>query len=263
MAEIGITLGYGGGARLGDSWVFVTGGSLSRAKSIPLFQPLNMPIPDSGSQNRYQVNYGDGVYSFTGSVNFDLTDVAVSMMNDFTTRNYEFDTVIHDGHVGYLVQKCKADSFTISSSPQSLVTGTVSFQSTNNSNEEFQEFTSTPEYIFDAQQLIEYWNTGADSVESFSLTVGQALTPVYLNTDATTPEYIRAGGMNVSLSVTAWADWLDHKSVKIGNSTFTINYGAVETMDFNYGGQTETGSHVYTFKAYSETDSESEIFTIT
>ena len=260
MAGTGVSLGYGGGARFANNWVFVTGGNVSRAKTIPLFQPFGMPLE---AENRHQVNFGDGIYAFNGSVNFDLTDVSLGMINDFTTRNFEFDTVLHDGNVGYLVQKCKMDSFSIAAAPLSLVTGTLSFNSTNNGQEDFQEFASSPDYIFDSQQIIKYWNTGASNVESFSLTVNQSLTPVYLNTDSMTPAYIRAGGISISLSVTSWADWFDNMSFAIGNKMLTVNTGARESIDFNYGGQTDTGTHVYSLKAYSETDSSARIITIT
>ena len=161
---------------------------------------------------------------------------------------------------------------TISCNPQALITGTLSFQSTNNlkvdyAGKPFEEYTGGIDYIFDDAQvkydLVKYWNSGATDVESFTFSLNQGVTPVFLNDGNETPTYIRAGALQVSLSVVAWKDWLDVKAVKLGDKTLEILSGAKESMEFSHGGLTDTGNHTYNFKGYSEDDSSTEFFKIT
>lgn len=269
MAETGIVLGYGGGVNLidsdslSDNWLFLTGGSLARNHTVPLFQPFGMP---NNKDVRGPIALGKGKTTFSGNINIDFSNKALSLITNLSKRNKEYDIVIHDGRIGYKLPKCKFDSFSISASPQSLVTGTMSFQSVNLKEEDFTEYSGSVPYLFDDtsnNQLIKYWHTGETDVESFTFNWSQSISPSFLNNEADTPEYIRGGAITVTLSITAWREWLDHKSIKMGDRTIQINTGVKESMEFSYGGQSETGTHTYTFKGYSETDSGANFFTIT
>lgn len=276
-ATTGVVLGYGGGASIeitdtgsgtsgtsGKSWLFMTGGSLTVGQSLPMFQPYGMP---NTSDSRGQVILAKGFKTFSGNINFDVTNKAVSLLTSLAKRNQEFEVMIHDGNVGYKLPKSKMEGFTVSASPQSLVTGTINFQSTNNLEEDLTKYTDSIEYVFKPDeadyQLVKYWHTGGTDVESFTFNFSQTLTPIFLNCGKDTPRYIRAGALQVSLSVVAWSDWLAIKKVKMGDVTIEIVTGNKESMDFTYGGPTETGLHTYNFKGYSEDDSSTEFFKIT
>ena len=70
MANSSITLGYGGGAIIDNAKVLITSGNLSRNLSVPYIRPFSAPFDAS---KRMQLKIGDGVYSYSGSISFDMT----------------------------------------------------------------------------------------------------------------------------------------------------------------------------------------------
>ena len=124
-------------------------------------------------------------------------------------------------------------------------------------------------HVFDLDNnpLLQYWQTGESDVEAFTLTITQALTPVHLNASPESeinslPQYIRSGALEVTLEINAFESWLDHQEVAIGPKRLQIVNGSRDNENYNYGGQNETGSHIYTFKSHGVVDSSDEVFRI-
>ena len=262
--KIGVTLGYGGGAKINGQSVFVTSGNLSRTTDIPSVQPYDMKTGSSTTWQRGKIVMGKGYHHFTGSISFDMTVQAVSSLitSQFLSRNSEFPIYISDGHANFEMNKCKWSSFSLSASPNSLVTGSI-----NDFKEDLQTSSSTAPYIF-TDDLLAYWQTGdvntdKNFVESFTLTLSQTLTATHLNTPKLSmPAYIRCGALDVSLQITCWEDWFSHNSINIGPTKITLTNQLIESMEFSTGGPTDTGSHSYTMKAFSLTSSAEKLFTI-
>lgn len=263
MAINNIELGYGGNATIDGHYVLVTSGGLSKALNMPFVTPYDTPV---GEENRTKVKMGDGVYSYSGNLSFDMSLDAVENLisNSFLVRNNEFDVLIGDGHKGYSISKCKFDSVSFSASVGALFTGTVSFQSTD----DFTKNMGGPakKYMFDdelSNQLVKYWHTGAVGVESFTVSISQSITPVYLNVDDQDPQYLRAGLWDLTFEISAWDDWYEHQTLKLGKRRINILTGESTAWNYNYGGQNETGSHSHTYTAYAINNSDREFFTIT
>lgn len=257
-----VLLGYGGGAKIDGTNVLITGGSLSSSMTVPLITALKSPI---GASNVYNVVTGSALYTFTGSVNFDFTIPAVNgfITNTFLKRNHEFNINISDGHKHYKMEKCKWSSFSVNASPGSLVSGSISFTATNGTYTVLQDGVA-PDYIFnDSNPLLSYWYTGETEVESFTLSLSQSLTPVFLNGNQTNACYIRAGVLDASLQVSSWESWLTHTSIKIASKTVAFSKNYMESKGFSYGGATATGTHSYTVKVAAESNADEEVLSIT
>jgi len=263
MAINNIELGYGGNATIDGHYVLITSGSLSKSLNIPFVNPYDAPATED---DRTKVKMGDGVYSYSGSLGFDMSVSAVENLinSNFLVRNNEFTVALNDGHKGYTINNCKFDNVTFTSSVGALFTGSIGFQSID----DFTENAVGPEkkYLFDdapENQLVKYWHTGASGVESFTITISQSLSPVYLNVVDQGPQYIRAGLWDLTFEVSAWDSWLEHTSLKLGRRTINILTGEHTAWNYNYGGQNETGSHSYTYTAYAANNSDSKFFSIT
>lgn len=259
-----ITLGYGGGAYINGQPVLITSGNISQTVNEPVVLPYDMPHITGDGADRFDINLGDGTYSYNGSISFDYTLEAVEELitKTFLSRNSEFDVVIHNGDQSYQLNKCKWSSFTISVSPQSLVTGSISFQSTNGNKQVLEAYSGAIQYIFD-HELLAYWNTGNEEIESFNISLNQGLTPVYLNGNQYNPAYIRGGAITGTIQVNAWERWLTHTSVKIANKNIAFSKFLKEAMEFTYGGPAATGYHNYTVTVHGDTASNEQILVVT
>jgi len=260
-----VLLGYGGGAKIGDTSVLITGGNLNVGRAGPIINAYKTPLDSAPA---HPIILGASTYTFSGTINFDYTLRAVHgvggvggfINKEFLKRNHEFDVLISDGNRKYKMEKCKWSSFMVSGAPNSMITGSIAFSSTNGTYTELQPGGEV-EYIFD-DELLSYWYTGEEEVESFNLSLSQTLTPQFMNGNLTNPTYIRCGFMEASLQVSSWDTWLAHRSINIADKKVRFKSYYSETEDFTYGGQTATGTHSYTIKLFSETNSDEDILLI-
>ncbi len=266
-ARTEVVLGYGGGAKIDGVSVFITSGNINQNVTEPTVLPFDMPHTHSPRDgDRFNIALGPGIYAYSGSIAFDFTLEAVEKLitKDFLSRNKEFEIIIHNGHKAYTLQKCKWGSFTISVTPNSLVTGNISFQATNNEGDDpnvINPIETDMEYIFD-EELLAYWHTGNEEIESFDLSLNQGLTPVYLNGNLNNPAYIRGGAITGEIQVNAWETWLEHTSVQFAGKTIKFAEYLKETMEFTYGGPAATGMHNYTVTIYGEENSSKQILEV-
>lgn len=305
-----ITLGYGGGAYINVNggkdedcdwcWLLINSGNLSKSIQVPNILPYDMELDFTdddlkgyGSTSiRNEIALGTGLIGFQGSINFAITETALKKLitHKFISRNNVFDISIFDGRSTLEVKCCYWTNFTISGSPRQVLTGSLSFVSTNNQYEDFcvfrdGELIKKPIYItkdgkengtseevsvdpmkiknnekgayqgFD-EHLIEYWNTGSNGLESFNLSFTREAQPVYLNTPSRNPAYIRVGKINLSGSFSTWKDWLDTKHIYIADKKIMFyGFSSNENSSFSFNGIDDTGKYDYSIRLYNITGS--------
>ena len=263
-----ITLGYGGGAFINVNggkeenlcWVFMNSGNMSKSVNIPNFLAYNMDLDFDNTPNvRNDVALGVGLNSFQGSLNFAITQGALDKLFNkvFINRNNVFDVYINDGRKELELKCCYWNSFSIQGSPRQVLTGSINFVSTNNQQEDF-VVRDKPKNIhrgFD-EKLVEYWNTGSEGLETFSLSFTRETTPVYLNTELNNPTYIRTGKINLTGQFSSWKNWFETKEIRIANKKLSF-YGLPvrDSSSFSYDGTDDTGKHNYSIRLYNITDS--------
>ena len=260
-----ITLGYGGHAILNISggkgedncWVMMVSANLSKTINVPSYIGYNMDLDEENipSTRRNDVALGSGLIGFNGSISFNLTQGALDKLfsMDFVNRFNVFDLTINDGKEELYLPCCYWNSFNLSASPRSVLTGTISFVSTNNQNKDFQIKTENFEhYRGFSEKLVEYWNTGSDGLESFDISFSREAIPVYLNTDSDLPTYIRCGKVMLNCNFTSWKDWFEVKRIRISNKKLMF-YGedVRESKNFSFQGTNNTGLHSYSIRLYN------------
>ena len=303
-----ITLGYGGGAYINVSggngldlcWLMINSGNLSKNTNIPSVLPYDMELDVNDSTGygktsvRNEIALGTGVVGFQGSINFAITQSALNKLltHQFISRNNVFDISIFDGRSQLEVKCCYWTSFTITGNPRQVLTGSLSFISTNNQYEDFLVFRKNKDsenlkllkevyryhpgkgYLVGAEEydgekpmvdevyngfnekLIEYWNTGSNGLESFTLNFTREAQPVYLNTGSRTPAYIRVGKISLSGSFSTWKDWLKTKNIYIANKNIVFyGFSSTDNSSFSFDGIDSTGKYDYSIKLYNITGS--------
>lgn len=267
-----ITLGYGGGAYININggktpdycWVFMNSGSLTKTLNAPNFLAYNMELDFDETPNvRNDVVLGSGLVGFQGSLNFAITQSSLNKLFDkvFINRNNVFDIGINDGRKILELKCCYWNSFSISGSPRQILTGSLNFVSTNNQLSDFEiydssELSDSVYHMGFNEKLIEYWNTGAKGIETFSLNFTKETTPVYLNTETNTPAYIRVGKLNLTGQFSSWKNWFDTKEIRISNKVLSFKGETVrDSAGFSFQGIDNTGMHNYSLKLYNLSNS--------
>lgn len=282
---IEITLGYGGGAFINTNggrgqdwcWVFMNSGSLTKNITPSSYSAYDMDLYDENEgENRNVRNdiiLGPGLVGFQGTLNFAITQGALNKLfnTSFIDRKSVFDVFIDDGFRTLCLPCCYWNSFSISGNPRQVLSGTLNFVSTNNQLEDFDIRTlgSSPHvtenpihekiprpdsYLGFDEKLIEYWNTGAAGVESFSLNFTRETTPVYLNTERKTPAYIRCGKLNLTGNFSSWKQWenFDVINLYIANKKLEMSgYRLKDSSSFSFEGIDDTGKFEYSIKLFN------------
>ena len=257
MADATITLGYGGGGWIDDDQVLITSGSFSVDWQRATYQPTTTPRSES---SRTKVIYSKGTKALAGSLAFDLLDsqANASFLNGLFTRGRGHDLTIHDGYRGRkltsALNKLYLSSVSVSSSPGSLVSVSVSASARTYLGGLSQDTTITPEYQVMADPLV-YFDTGNDGVTDWSLSWNQELTPVYANSygvsgneDGSSPMYFRYGPIEFTYEITTVQEQYQHTDLYIGNAYVQL-YGFTQSAAYNYGGQNEFGNYTHSFNS--------------
>ena len=298
-----IIIGYGGygkidvksldGEILRSVIIHISGASINVAFTRPMETTYNAP---PNQESRAQIPLGVGVCNITGSVNFDFSMNSVNQLiaEDFLCRNNKFDLYMCDGRVEYIVYDCCWNSFTINASPQSLVTGSISFVALNKNgmgepvaNIESTEPDNSVDNYF-RNELVAYWEAGANDVESFNITFAQEVTPVYLNNKYLMPTYLRCGALSISANIVSWKDWIGFKEkenifendffedlnpgndiraadgiiIAIAEKSILINNKVVMVKEYSHSGAGDVGSHSYTINGTVVSSSKDKLFEI-
>ena len=278
-----ITLGYGGGAYININggknpdlcWIFMNSGNLTKNINVPNFLAYNMELDFDNTPNvRNDVALGSGLNSFSGSINFAMTQSALDKLfnKTFINRNNVFDIYIDDGRKCLELKCCYWNSFSISGNPRQVLTGSLNFVSTNNQLEDFNIKNSIGDFDIEErmgfnEKLIEYWNTGAEGIETFNLNFTKEETPVYLNTESNNPSYIRTGKLNLTGQLSSWKNWFDTREIRIANKCLSFDKIKINNSEINndglirdssgfiFDGIDDTGKHNYSLKLYNISNS--------
>lgn len=300
-----ILIGYGGygkmairslnGILLREVIIHITGAQVTLTFNRPMETTYNAP---PNQESRAQIPLGVGTCLMTGSINFDFSQNSINGLieEDFLCRNNRFDLYMCDGRVAYTITDCSWSSFTISASPQSLVTGSIAFTALNR-NDNGEPYAYIDKQIIDnsisnyfKDELVAYWEAGANDVESFTLTLNQEITPVYLNNKFIMPSYLRAGALSISANIVSWKDWVGMYNKQnpyeesiyfdeeyIGNDLFDndnsmkliiaeksilINNKVVMVKEYSHQGAGDVGSHSYTINGTVISSSKDKLFEI-
>lgn len=295
-ANSSIVIGYGGYCKLSiknlsgvvekEVVIYVTSASVSINYTRPFDSTYNAP---PNQESRSQIPLGVGVCSISGSINFDFSMSSIDgiINENFLCRNNLFDIHLSDGRLAYSVYDCCWNTFSINASPQSLVTGSISFIALNKVDKEpccNIESYSPDEGIdnYFKNELVAYWEAGANYVESFSISFGIDVNPVYLNNKYMMPTYLRCGAISISASITSWKDWIgltegsaggdaeydndlldgDAIKINIAEKSILINNKVVTVKEFSHSGAADVGNHSYSVIGTVISSSKEKLFEI-
>lgn len=242
-------LGYGGSATIGDTGsevqVLITGGNLDQADNPSFLEMMDIP-PNTDSRSR--VLHADGTSVYSGSLSFDITKAALPLfaVGKLFQRGYKFNVGINDGENYSKMIDCKLTSLTVSGAPGGFLNASVSFMSaTARSN-----VLITNNYILgttDNTPLGYWWSGGAD-IRDWTLTMNQAVEPMYGNQNIMTPKYLKTGLIDFSLDVNLYVEHVEPtgNSITIATSSFTLT-GVTTARGHRFNGITDLGTYSHNF----------------
>lgn len=261
MSDTILTVGYGGYVKLDGVLCQVTSASINKSYNIPTLNPFYQPFTDSNTSAKSLIRAAYGTCSFSGQITVQLTKGVLNKIftpgcqniyDGFFAKNKKFEVIIHDGINEVTISNCMWQSINLQCQPSALVTVSISFQSDNEGNENLNvKKTSMSETYEFSDNLIPYWQTGADDMLQFNMTIDRTLTPIYLNNDKIAPTYIRPGLINISLNATFYnpQDILGAFDIQIGERTIHFKDLALNQSDFRMSNFQDIGEKTYQWKS--------------
>jgi hypothetical protein len=168
-------------------------------------------------------------------------------------RRYAFEIGIWDGENKWAMTDCYMTSLSLAGAPAGFITANLSYISKSARNT---GPSGSPAYILDdyygtggsnVNQPAGYWWSGNTDVKEWTFTMNQAVEPVYLNENVTSPRYLRVGLIDYTLDVTLYQEW-NLAAIGIMTKTFTLIASAVNAAkSFAFNGVTELGTYGYSF----------------
>jgi hypothetical protein len=199
-----------------------------------------------------KVLHADGVKSFSGSLSFDVPQLAVSLFgtSKLLKRYYTFPVKIYDGETGYDMANCFLTSLTLSGAVGGLLSAQVSFVAKEGKT----GGGGSHSFIRD-NDLVGYWYTGDNSasIRDWNLSMTQDVVPVYRNKvsagSAEGPSYIKVGLTAYTLTVTTYSDTaFPIVSIMFGGSTLTIQ-GKSTANGYSFAGANDLGAYSHRFES--------------
>jgi hypothetical protein len=245
-----LRLGYGGSAQIysgGDTpQVLITSGSMEQVTTPPYLEMADIP-PSAVSRSR--VLHADGVMTHTGTISFDMTAAALVMMttSKFLGRRYQFDVGIHDGEGHWKMSGCYLTNLTLSGAPSGFITASLSFMS-----KDVEESSSPVANVYLlTDNPMGYWWSGNTNVKEWTLTMNQAVEPVYVNENISapipdSPRYLKVGLVDYSLDVTCYQQDYAHNQIFIATTSFILT-GISTAKGYSFNGVTDLGMYSHTF----------------
>jgi len=258
----------------------VTSASITRTLQIPTQNSYYLPFSSeksSSSPALSPIRLGYGVYSYSGEISFEFTEGMLRFLSDSNAdgspgetfaRDAIFDVQFFDGRRTCTIYNCVWSALSIQAQPNSLVTGSISFQTNNGYNSDLLIYNGNvlPNYRFDDADLnIPYWQTGASEFESFSISFERSVQPVYLNNDLKCPSYLRPGMVSSSMSVTtidhhsSWSkghvdpapgqSGIGDISVKLGSKTIVLKAAAMTSHQIGLPSMNDAAQKQYSWSS--------------
>lgn len=248
--DTSFVLGYGGFARINETFVPYTNASVQRQQNVVFQNTYHVPFSDEA---RSRIRMNKGTFQFSGNISFELTNNSINQIltDTFLSRKSFFDLFLHDGEKSILMTKNMWNSITINSSVNAIPNCSISFVSLNGFNEQIKTDTTFGfnELTTDDEPL-RYWQTGNSNslIQSFSVTFNRDVTSVFLNNQLRTPSYLRAGIIDCSMNVSCIDEWFDNASLKIGGKTIKLLNEYAQSQNWEFVGNNDVGLKSRTIK---------------
>jgi hypothetical protein len=262
MPDFTKRLGYGGSAVVDGIQVLITAGNMEQTDTPSFLEMMDIDptVTSDKMDSRSRVQHADGVSAFAGSISFDLTK---KIMDKFTVskllaRGYQFNVGICDGTGGdsstdvkWTMKDCYLTNATLTGAPGGLIAATIAYVAKEARND---TDAVANDYILDDyygtspatdNQPTGYWWSGGTDVKEWTLTMNQAVEPVYLNEDVMTPKYLRVGLIDYQLDVVLY-DSGTPSVINIRTSSFTLT-GKTTAIGYTFNGITDLGMYSHSF----------------
>jgi hypothetical protein len=238
-------LGYGGSAEIDGIQVLMTSGNFDTAKTVSYLEPYDV-VPTLGA-SRSRVKHADGTEAYTVNVSFDVTTqfLAILTTGKLFSRGYSFNIGIDDGTDAQEMTGCILQSLSLSGASNGIITATLS---AIGASAPVTSVGVDNDYIRDTDIPLGYWYSGNTDVRDWTLSMNQAVSPVYGNEDVVAPRYIKYGLIDFSLAVTTFEAVIAHDAISIATSTFTIT-GDTASEGFAFAGTTDLGNYSHLFES--------------
>lgn len=235
-------LGYGASAEIDGAQVLITSGSLDSSNQISYLEPYDIK---PSNVSRSKVKHANGTTSYSGNLSFDVSNSFLSVLTTtkLFSRKYKFNVGIHDGEDAEKILNCFVQQLSLSGAAEGIISATISFVSADSPTSSL----IANSFIRDTQDPLGYWYSGNTDVKDWSLTMNQAVTPVYLNSNTTEPRYIKCGLIDFNLSVTTYDSLRLHDSISVSTSSFTLT-GNTTSSGFSFVGVNELGNYTHNFE---------------
>lgn len=256
MATVIKLTGFSGHVIIDDIQVLSGSASLS-LEANPSF--ITLADIQRNENPRGKVLYAPGTEITNGSVNFDVTENSLQLLqlDKLLKRNYFFTVKVFDGHAGRQLDNCYVTSLSVSGSVGGLISASLSFIS----KDDMIAYNGGSGVFIDPGDTTTedvpygYWYSGSTSlqVRDWSLSYSQSVNPVYLNQigDANNkkPRYLKVGLQEYQLSLTTYdAPPETTDSIVIAANTFSI-LGKFTSSGYSFNGPTDLGTYSHSFSS--------------
>lgn len=212
---------FRGGAQISlnsgpSTWVLATSGNINDEIQRPSMVGIDMPA--AGSYNgtadpRSRFLVAKGTETFSGSISFDLTDGAFSVMKPLMTRRCVGFSMLfavpEENNSTYRLDNCYMQNLSLSGSIDGILTVSLSFISAQEWKM-INNVSVTRRDILSAnyEMPLTYWYSGnpssAEDLREWTLSVTQETQAVFGNTLDSLPLYIRCGTLTYEMSATTY-----------------------------------------------------------
>jgi len=233
-------LGYGGSAEIDGEQVLITSGGFDTAKAPSYLEALDIT---RNADSRSRMQHADGTWGFTGSVSLDVTDAFMNVLQvtKLLDRGYTFDVGIHDGESAQEMSDCLVSSLTLQGAPGGLINASLSFIGPT-----IPIVSVGVANAFKRDDVPHgYWYSGNTDVESWTFTMNQAVTPVYLNNAGEEPKYLKYGLVDYQLSVVTYEQLQTHSVINIVTRAFTLT-GNTTSEGYQFNGPDDVSRYSHT-----------------
>ncbi len=239
-------LGYGGAGYINNIQVLITGGSVNTANSISYLNAVDI-LPTQVSRSR--MKHADGTSLTTANLTFDLTDVSLAEVMGLYVRREEFNLEINDGNNSGTLNNCFANNITLSGAPGGLISGSIqatSIEDSTYSGSVSNTFIREPPAIGSrSQEPLAYYFSGNTDVRSWTLTMNQEVSPVYLNLDVVNAGYLKVARWDFQLDIVTYTNQ-SHNSIQVRTNSWILQ-GDTTASAYTFNGTTDFGMVSHSF----------------
>lgn len=282
MAEVQkVYAGYGGlgtvsgwgGTSLDGGKIILTNANVSQRTTLAQQQTFKAGWADK-DPTASLIRVGDGTKVTEGNFSFDMTNENTGYFINANglQRNKTFDFSFTDSNIASAkATDCVCTSFSVNASSGSLITCSISFISRKEITKSSTVGRNSSTDDLWADNTLALYNgvslLNNTAIVSVNLSFSQSVTPVYLNTSQSIPDYLRCGAVSLTATIQALVDKEPFPTPPIGtvgsgiiticSGTITLNDPRLQNYSINHKGGGDIGSFTYTYIATKGSTSES------